>query len=591
MSKKGGSERKKMVKFGTWLEGRCMAMQLAFCLLMGLRVVSASLQHSLTCGDFGRPLRSRSTVEDSLEQQHRAIVDAFGSTFSSGSEAEQHIKSDQQQSQSQSQKKKKKEKRRREQQKKGDWKSAQVRRSLSTQKQQECQAESNQEKSRGANLEAPPCSEEVARDFVSDVKSSPPQNRAFRQESSPNNESSSPSSSSYPSSMKSPSQEVFNSSDTSGNGGSSSSASNTHSPPSNPFDNSHNGSAGDKDAPSGPASTLSSARNGSTDATTSSSSDSSSTPVGGSLPEIDFGRSKDDDTAGLSNQPSGDAQTDNSNAGVNLPSNDGAPTDGRRRTTKAVAAAVGVTVPVGVIALGLIALVVLHKQRQGRRGRKHNVAAEEEEGGLTEGMDKTPEPRQGPSEHKDEAETTVGDGMKSTNLVVEATSSQIPRETAIEVAEEESQAHGGSDRPSDVSHLTTSLSNTETITASATAPEPAATTTSTTITATGTGSSEQTFVRAEAAGAGASDATHQSANATTAGRGRSLKRKPVPALLETFEPATMDNKLSTSEGSLAVREAALNPPAISVPVPAPVPDPLSFPNTSSMSRHLHQHAS
>ncbi|SPO25704.1 uncharacterized protein UTRI_03069 [Ustilago trichophora] len=484
-----------MVKFRSWMESRCMAMQLALCLLIGLRLVSASLQQS-TCG-LRKTSTSASSQQDTSDQHRIApptskwSVEMLGS-LSHDSKAEHHRDSTERTS--------------------SDTmmvvrEASGTKRSLKSdtnpcrsEGRSEGREEGREKHRTSAEDHLSPCPPAIAADSVSDPGSTHFSATSLKQtqfESSNNVSSSSPSNP-FSSPLSPSSDSLLGSSgsdsfplDSSSSAGSGSSGSNALSSSSFSPSSSLSGSSSistNSDSPLVPSPT----------------DPDPSTPMSSSLPDINYGTSKDNSSSPNPTPNQSPTNSTLSNGNLDSPTDQAPPSQ-----TKTTAVVVGVTVPVGVIAMGLVALAVLHKQRQ---RRKKMQSVQSVEGARDEEMVDTPATQQ----------TTL-------KLPLQDATSATPSQAAIRLEEEtDAQPHEGSDQESNVSHTTASSQ-----------PVPPAPSSS--------------YAHESRSG------PTESPRSVGAIRGNTLKRKPVPALLETFEPAKMSPHPATN--------ASQDEEAASLPVP------------------------
>lgn len=234
------------------------------------------------------------------------------------------------------------------------------------------------------------------------------------------------------------------------------------------------------------------------------------------LPKIDFGSSKD-------NTPN-PTQDSNNNAGMSVSSGNATspPVEAPPSQQRTKTVAVGVTVPIGVIALGLAALIVLHKQRQRRKKMQHlqssrGKADEELADAARSPEDQTPT-------------NPVGEAISAVTLAANSGHAHAePRGGNRSVQEEAEESEPtGSEGASHVSHSTVESPSAQRTAAT----DPLA-------------SRPRVQVPA-AADAGAEPARREPKPPSA--RSRSLRRKPVPVLLESFETVrTMQTSLSAEQ--------------------------------------------
>ncbi|SPO25511.1 uncharacterized protein UTRI_03069_B [Ustilago trichophora] len=452
-----------MVKLRSWMESRCMAMQLALCLLIGLRLVSASL-HQSTCG-LRKTTTSSSSQQDASDQHRIASptskwsVEMLGS-MSSDSKTEHRNSTEKSSTDSIM----------------AVREAVGIKRSLKSDTDS-CRSEGNASRRTSAEDHLPPCPPAIAGDFVSDPGSTHFFATSPKQTQSESSNNISSSSLSIP--PVSPSSDSILSSLPSDSGSSAESGSSDPNALSTSSSNNLLGSS------------LSSSTNSNSPLAPSPSDPDLPPPMSSSLPNINYGTSKNNTSSPNPTSDQNSTSSTLSNGTLDSPTDQAPPSQ-----TKTTAVAVGVTVPVGVIALGLVALIVLHKQRQ---RRKKMQSVQSVQGARDEEMADTPATQQ----------TTLKLPVQDAIPIDAPTTSATPSQVAATLQEEQdAQPFEESDQESNVSH-TTALSQ----------PIPPAP------------SSSQAHE--------SRSSPTQSPRSIGAARGNTLKRKPVPALLETFEPAKM----------------------------------------------------
>lgn len=447
-----------MVRFKFGLDGECIAARLALCLLMGLRLVSASLSESLQRGSSSRheDLNQQSHIAPRATNWDMDVIDSFSaaSRKEDGSE--------------------------------------------SAMREEPCEGGEYVRQKREFEERHKP-SAEAAGDHA--ANSSPPSSTSTFQELDSNDGTSS----SPPNSQSGPSNN--------------STASLTPNNPASPLTGSNSDSNNVSISPS--------SSNNNITVGDSSSSSSSRTPPGqdgpssttpGALPNIDYGNTNSNNNNNNNNpsssQPPNVASPAPSDGTVSTESQQPS-SDSSSQSGKAVAA--GVTVPIGVIALGLAALVILRKQRQ-RRSRMQGLGgagkdADEEKAAVPAAphpppSTSTPLVDAPPAVHEDESQSA---GHQETPAVAVSDSvNEAQNPFSRRASDEASNAsHSTIAHAASVPHL----------------PLPSSVGTE--------------FPLSQSISVPASPAAPTSpvARSPNVARGKSLKRKPVPALLEPLEPA------------------------------------------------------
>ncbi|SNX84474.1 uncharacterized protein MEPE_03183 [Melanopsichium pennsylvanicum] len=360
-----------MVKLKSCIESRCMAMELALCLLVGLQLVKAQLQGS-TC-DLGHKLTS-SSQRDSREHQHQHRIAPPSTKWSvdlddsmnsmpkvkrrnSTDEAAASAVMPPQGAAA------------------GDT-------SVTSKRQEACPSGTEERHGIKSWSSCPPPA--ITADFAVDDGSSSSPDTSCRQDSS------SKTSNGGSSACLTPSSTIF--SDMSDNINSTLGSSSSSSPLSSP----------------------------------TMDSDSSPSSLSGSLPDINLG---DPDSASNSN-----SNLNQTNISSDSSGNMGTPPSPSQSKSKSDAAAVaaGVTVPVGVIALGLAALFILHKQKQRRQGV--SATSESIQGQRDEELADSPAvqcPEKGtPNDGNAAANLTASTRLKNTSPPQPQVESQIWTESA-----------------------------------------------------------------------------------------------------------------------------------------------------------------
>ncbi|KAJ1588736.1 hypothetical protein NDA11_005428 [Ustilago hordei] len=488
-----------MVKFRSWTGHGCVPTQLLLCLLIGLRLVSSSVQGA-TSNLRLRFTPSSQQQQETHEQHHIAPrtpkwteavfcdpeaqprLQRRNGTLSTYSTSD---KTDQQEAPG-------------------------LRRSLSD-KDDDCQPGTHREHKGGA------CVGQPAKDYIEDhvTDTATPSGNTIKEQAYGAYEGSSLTSSAPDS------------------GSSSDNDSNSNSPdfgPSSSISNNSNNTS---------LATSASSNQDSTESSNLPSSTSQSPPppppnrtpsnfnFGGNLNNGSRTESRNDNSA--VNNSNSTLSDGNVNSQTNHPSSS-------NNKTKAIA--VGVTVPVGVLALGLIALVILHKQRQRQRRAEQGQTLS---GGKDEEMTDTPAtgintPRisvrevvpiaaLGEASNDGHTDPTAEHGAAAGEHGAAA------GEHGAAAGEQDEAAEAGTEVSSAPSHITElthpatpMLAGTEIVTpATESKPTP------------GSEASPQTGTSTPSSQAGGSPGM----------RGRSLKRKPVPALLETFDPTKLDPSSSS----------------------------------------------
>ncbi|CCF52985.1 hypothetical protein NDA14_007554 [Ustilago hordei] len=481
-----------MVKFRSWTGHGCVPTQLLLCLLIGLRLVSSSVQGA-TSNLRLRFTPSSQQQQETHEQHHIAPrtpkwteavfcdpeaqprLQRRNGTLSTYSTSD---KTDQQEAPG-------------------------LRRSLSD-KDDDCQPGTHREHKGGA------CVGQPAKDYIEDhvTDTATPSGNTIKEQAYGAYEGSSLTSSAPDS------------------GSSSDNDSNSNSPdfgPSSSISNNSNNTS---------LATSASSNQDSTESSNLPSSTSQSPPppppnrtpsnfnFGGNLNNGSRTESRNDNSA--VNNSNSTLSDGNVNSQTNHPSSS-------NNKTKAIA--VGVTVPVGVLALGLIALVILHKQRQRQRRAEQGQTLS---GGKDEEMTDTPAtgintPRISVREVVPIA--ALGEASNDGHTDPTAEHGAAAGEHGAAAGEQDEAAEAGTEVSSAPSHITElthpatpMLAGTEIVTpATESKPTP------------GSEASPQTGTSTPSSQAGGSPGM----------RGRSLKRKPVPALLETFDPTKLDPSSSS----------------------------------------------
>ncbi|SJX62973.1 uncharacterized protein SRS1_13797 [Sporisorium reilianum f. sp. reilianum] len=458
-----------MVRFNVGLDSGCIAARLALCLLMGLRLVSASLSESLQGGSTRHEDLNQHQIAPLLSKWDVDVLDSFRGASRKQDRSESAN---------------------------DGLRTSEQRRSLFSE-EEVCGTDDHVKHKRESDNKHKP----VAGDHAANSTSPSPPPSTFSEEQLDSSDNTSPSA---PFSQSSPSNSSLPSA--------------TSMIPTSPLAGGildSNGSLLPPPSSSNNAPLGASPSSSSSSSPPSGQDDPSSTP--GALPNIDYGSSSTDNSSN-NNSSSSQPQSAPSPAPANgtVSTTESQPSSSSSQRSKTIAA--GVTVPIGVIALGLVALVILRKQRQRRNKMQQIDAADgnanEEKAAVSDtqpppsasngGVDATPAFQQGVSSNFGHSETRA----------TPETSGGIERENPFQrrgsdEASEASRSTGASAQPASVAHFSN--------------------------VATSEASPRLSISVPATPSAAASSASHTPQPA----RGKSLKRKPVPALLEPFDASQL----------------------------------------------------